>query len=1033
MRNAARRFVLIRVLVALVLLSLLAQPARGQGAASIAGLVKDTSDAVLPGVTVEAASEALIEKTHTVVTDSTGQYKIVNLPPGTYAVTMTLGGFSTFRREGVELTGSFVAPVNAELRVGPVTATVTVSGAAPLVDLQSATAQKVITKDLIDATPSGRSGVALAALIPGMITGGAGGLGQGTQSTSGFATQDVGGQTGDVSNGLSIHGSKPGEMRTTMNGLSIATSIRFGDSPGTAPSLTSMQEVSINYGGADASLPAGGVQLNYVPREGGNRFNGLVWVTGANGSLQASNYDDTLKARGLSVPNSLKKIYDINPGFGGPIKKDRLWFFFAVRATNPVNYVAGNYPNLNAGKKDVWTYVPDTSKPQGISEQYSREETLRLTWQAAAKHKVGLYWADKFKCQGGNVFGQGCYSVAPALSSDAIGYAAFYPFSDQMAEWSSPLTTRLLLEAGIFHHQETWGQTPAPFDMVDPSMVGVMLSQAPAGQTITFYRGVSGPPAQRYHTPNYRARFAVSYVTGAHSAKIGLDQSWSSREGFSFSFIPYSYIFNSAGIPMGLMLRSDDFPTPIFVESRVRADGGAFAQDRWTRGRLTLTGGVRLDWFNAYQPEQSLGPSTLTPNRNITFPEYQTLDWKDVTPKMGMAFDVFGSGKTALRVSLGKYVLGQAGFAGNGLATAGPATNVVTVTTRNWNDSFFPVGDPRRGNYVPDCNLVNVGANGECGPDANPAFGSTAPATTIDPDIKFGWNKRQYSWEFAVSAQHQLATGVSVNGGFYRRWFGNFYVTDNLAVGSADFTPYSITAPLDSRLPSGGGYVITDVYNIIPPLFGVTNNLQTFASRYGNQIDHWNGFGLDLNARLPHGLMFVGGIDSGYQTTDNCEIVAQVPESALQGFGYRFCHVDYPWLTQLKFLTSYTVPKVGIQLGATFQNQAGLARSATWQALNAQVSAGLGRDVSGTVNNAGTTPLALIAPNIDYGDRLNLLDIRIGKLLKAGRTRSVISLDLFNALNTNPVTSESSNFSNWQTPLAVLPARLVKVALQFDF
>src|SRR5262249_28764508 len=187
--------------------------------------------------------------------------------------------------------------------------------------------------------------------------------------------QDVGGQLADAPNALSIHGSKVSEMRTTMNGLSIATAIISGATSATALSLTAMQEVAVNYGGADASLPAGGVQINYVPREGGNRFKGLVWVTGATRRLQASNYDDTLKARGLSVPNSLREIYDINPGFGGPIKKDRLWFFFTVRATNPVNYVAGNYPNLNAGKKDVWTYVPDTSQPQGISEQFSREET----------------------------------------------------------------------------------------------------------------------------------------------------------------------------------------------------------------------------------------------------------------------------------------------------------------------------------------------------------------------------------------------------------------------------------------------------------------------------------------------------------------------------------------------------------------------------------------------------------------------------------------------------------------------------------
>jgi hypothetical protein len=610
-----------------------------------------------------------------------------------------------------------------------------------------------------------------------------------------------------------------------------------------------------------------------------------------------------------------------------------------------------------------------------------------------------------------------------------------------MAEWSAPVTSRLLLEAAIFHHQEVWGQTPAPRNMVDPDMIGVTLQPAPPGQTITMYRGVSGPVETRFRTPNFRSRVTLSYVTGAHSVKVGVDQSWSSREGYTFSYIPYSYQFSSDGVPRGLNLRSDEWPTPLNQESRVRADGGAFVQDRWTRDRLTLAAGVRLDWFNAYLPAQSFGPSTLAPDRHVTFPEEQTLDWKDVTPKIGAAYDVFGNGTTALKVSLGKYVLGQAGFAGNGLATAGRAFNLVastTTTTRTWNDA--------NRNFVPDCVLMDRAANGECGPDQNQAFGTTVPAITVDPDIMKGWNKRQYSWEFQVSAQHQLASAISVSGGYFRRWFGNFYATDNLAVGPPDFTPFSIVAPVDSRLPDGGGYPVTDVYNITPALFGKVENWQTFASHYGNQIDHWNGLGVTLNVRLPRGLIFLGGIDSGHQTTDNCDIVSQIPEIAApplniaqpvpQGFGYRFCRVDYPWLTQLKFLTAYTVPKVDVQVAATYQNQAGLARLATWQAPNAEIAASLGRPVSGTVDNGGTTAIALIAPNSDYGDRLNQLDLRVGKVFRYGRTRSFVSLDLFNALNANPVASETSAFSNistWQTPLAILPARLVKITLQVDF
>ena len=383
-------------------------------------------------------------------------------------------------------------------------------------------------------------------------------------------------------------------------------------------------------------------------------------------------------------------------------------------------------------------------------------------------------------------------------------------------------------------------------------------------------------------------------------------------------------------------------------------------------------------------------------------------------------------------------MLGQAGAdfgSGNGLSTAGPAQKIVTTTTRSWNDNLYPAGDPRRGNFVPDCELANIVANGECGQDTNLLFGSTVPGTTIDDEIKYGWGKRQYSWEIGVSGQRQVLTGLSVNVGYFRRWFGNFYVTDNLAVAPAGYEPYSITAPPDPRLPGGGSYTITDLYDITPAAFGQINNYQTFASKYGTQIEHWNGFDTGLNVRLAHGLIFKGGTSTGHQVLDRCEVWAKVPEASIAGNGNstRFCHVDFPWLTQVKFLTSYTIPKLDVQIGAVFQAIPGLERAALWQAPNTEVAASLGRAVSGTVNNGGTTTIRLISPGTVYGDRLNQLDLRFGKILKYGRTRAVVSADLFNALNANPATSETITFSNWQTPLTVLPARLLKMAVQFDF
>jgi hypothetical protein len=353
--------------------------ARAQGAA-IGGVVKDTSGAVLPGVNVEASSPVLIEKTRTAVTDGAGQYKVISLLPGTYTVTFTLQGFASVKREGVEVTGTATAAINAEMKVGALAETITVTGETPLVDVQSASVQRVVTKEVIDNIPTGRLGINLAALQPGMILGATSGAGTLSTNANALGSQDVGGTAGDTFTDLSIHGGKASEQRQTIAGLSAATVIRFGESLSSSPSFTAMQEMSVDSSGADAALATGGVRMNYVPRDGGNTFKGLVFITGANGSMQATNYttiaDDpvtSLQARGLRFqPGALSKIYDFNPGYGGPIVKDKLWWFASARWTKAENFVTQDYPNKNfipgvtsptLFNNTTMTYSPDQTQP----------------------------------------------------------------------------------------------------------------------------------------------------------------------------------------------------------------------------------------------------------------------------------------------------------------------------------------------------------------------------------------------------------------------------------------------------------------------------------------------------------------------------------------------------------------------------------------------------------------------------------------------------------------------------------------------
>jgi len=1088
-------------------------PIAAYAQASITGVVKDTSGAVLPGVTVEVASPALIEKTRSTVTDGSGLYQIISLPPGAYSVTFTLTGFNTVKREGIELTGSFIATINADLKVGAISETITVTGETPLVDVQSAAVQKVVTKEVVDAIPTGRLGINLAALQPGIILGAAGGVG--VANSNSLATQDVGGTAGDSFTDLAIHGGKPAEQRQTIGGVSAATTIRFGESLSSSPSFTAMQEMSLNTSGADASMTGGGVQMNYVPRDGGNTFKGLMFASGATSGMQGNNYSngtrdasgactpiESMFCRGLLFqPGALVHVYDYNPGFGGPLKKDRLWFFVTARWTEAKNQVPNDYPNKNfvVGSTPAtllntttMSYVPvqdnsllDTTLGGG---GHFWEQTARLTWQVSPKNKIGLYYNNKKREYTNGVSN---------TSHEALATTYFFPFSDNLVQWSSPMTNKFLLEAAFWRHQETWGNRQADTSIADPLAVGVTdnapISTVPGYvQSILNYHGRVGATDTGSHNPNYRGNFAASYVTGSHSFKTGFDVNGAFRWSLNQSIVPYSYVVstlpsNGAGagipVPVSLTLRSDGCTDPLRrivngqivggatsiqpgcptdaagSPNRVRTEGGAFVQDKWTMNRVTISAGLRLDWFDSQNPAFHLYPSLLTPNRNYDIPEFSTTQYRDWTPKVGVAWDVFGDGKTAIKANVGKYMLGQALLFG--LASQG-GYNVQLTSSRTWTDN--------NKNFIPDCDLTRntnqgptqVGADNQvdtclAATGANALFYNNTfnPNLAVQDDARYGWGKRPYSWEFSVSAQREIGRGVSVNGGVFRRWFGNFLITDDTNHLATDYTQFSIPSSAIPAPPAsaGGAAVPTtglnttgffNVNNSLPasPLTGLSDTMFPGSNVY----DHWFGFDLGINARLPHGVIVQGGLSTGHQTTDYCDVQdpAKAGSKALVEMliggpptnivsSVNTCHMDQKWLPQVKFLGSYTVPKIDVQLGGSFQSIPGTEMAANLPASNSNVILpALGRLPTGGVAT-GSTTLAILQPGSNYYTRFNQLDLRLGKIIRLARTRSNLSLDIYNVFNSDVISGLTATYTSWLAPTSVVAPRLLKVSWTFDF
>ena len=972
-----------------ILAALIVCPSIAVAQAAIVGVVRDASGAVLPGVMVEASSPALIEKVRVVTTDGGGQFRIVDLRPGIYTIAFTLPGFSLVRREGVELTGSFTASVDAEMRVGTLEETITVTGDAPMVDVQTVTRQRVIDRDLIDALPTGRSPFALSVLIPGVSVG--------------AANQDVGGATqlsGAVA--MQVHGSTGNSTMIMENGLSTAALVGAWGSQ-LSFNMAAAQEVAVDFSGTGADVNAAGVKMNVIQREGGNRFSGTLFMNGTTSALQGDNFSQRLRALGLRTPDSIRKIYEINPGLGGPLRQDTVWFYAAARYAFSSKWAAGEFRDRNFNDVNAWLYDPDPARPVS-NDSNVKDGRLRLTWQAAPRVKIGssyqqqtaLNWPSVRDLVGGAAAG------ATLLAYEGSIYHSFPLERQVMLDVLSPLTSRLLVDVGTMYKVERALRDPVPG--LSRSMISV-LDQSTGRQ----YRARDQYINQASYVYSYRA--AVSYITGAHALKVGVGDITGHLARRDFDNLPVSYRFN-AGVPNLITMRA----LPVEQRVDINHQFGAYVQDRWTVRRLTINAGLRYDWFNNSFPAQAIGPAPLAPGRNISFEAIDNLSLRDLNPKLGVVYDLSANGKTALKLALNRYV---EPYTQNGIAgSRNPISRLTNSTTRSWTDA--------NRDYVPDCNLLNLASNGECGGVMNTNFGSTNPEVNFDTELLTGWGKRDFNWELSAGVQREIVPRVSVDVSYFRRWYGNFIVTDNLAVGAADFDTFQFTAPTDARLPGGGGYTVSGLYNVNPTKFGQVGNYTTFSKNHGGQSLEYNGFSATANARPRSGLTLQGGVDTGITTADTCDLRRQLPEIAPLN---PFCRTDIR-LTQVKVLGSYTVPKIDVQVSSTFQSLPGPQIAANVTVPNALVQPSLGRPLSGSATNVTVN---VVEPGTLFGERLHQLDFRFGRILRFGHARAVVSVDLYNALNVDTVLTLNSAFASWQQPQSAMLARFAKLGVQIDF
>ena len=988
---------LARTLLALLLL--VGTPAAGyaQGLGSIAGVVRDASGAVLPGVTIEVRSPALIEQVRSVASDEAGRYSVVNLPPGNYDAAFTLAGFNSFRREGIRVLVNFTATANAELAVGSLEETITVTGESPLVDVRRATTSRAVTPEVIRAVPNGGTMYQLAQMYVGV---------------SYTGPQDVGGASGSpVQSQLQAHGGRAGDEQQMVDGIRVGNMASAAGRTQQTLSPLLYEQVDLQLSGQGADVGTTGVVSNAIPRSGGNTFATTAYLNGSAEALQSSNLSDKLAARGLSAGDSklgLKRLYDVNGSFSGPVIRDRLWFFTAGRYQTNENYIAGAFYPVDP---TAWERVEDRSR-QATDPQYLWDTVLRLTLLASPNMRVAYFqdvqhkWWDH-------------WSLNASTSPEATGRVD-WPGRIYQGTWNYTPNSRLLFEAGANHQDSTAPIKPRAGEHYGRRIVeqgGVLFNGIPVAPiTYGAYGGESGYINDESHTIQ-AGRASMSYVTGSHNFKVGMDV----QRG-QITKLGENYIDDIRYRTRGFALNQVTIFAP-FGRYKYSLDYnlGVYAQDQWTIGRMTASGGLRFEFLKQSYDDYTAGPTRFLPERNFSFPAADVVNWKEVNPRMGVSYDLFGNGRTALKASAGR------GVEQEGLNTAQALVPAVAIST----NTAINVVDAN-GNRVADCNLVNPLPNGECQGWLNANFGKPIAQTQRSSETRFGWGARPWNWEFTAGIQHELRPRLSVGLTYYRRIYGNFLVTDSPETIAIDYTAFPVTVPIDPNLPnSGRSLTVVDINPVLAngQRFNVVTDRTTFASDFGNQREHWNGVDLTGNARLTGGAVVEGGVTFGRGMSDRCEVWAEVPEA--RNAPMEFCRQTTGWEPNYKMLASYTLPWQDVRVSGNFLSIPGPQIAANVIYAGAQVTDALGRPLSG----GGNTTVVTISPGTLYGDRRTQFDLRFSKIFNLAGNRSIdANIDLYNAFNSDAVIGESAVYgATWRRPTAVLQGRIVKFGVWLRF
>jgi hypothetical protein len=989
------------------LVSVLLMPAAARAQSAIAGTVKDATGAVLPGVTVEASSDVLIERSKTVVTDAQGNYKIVDLRPGTYSMTFSLEGFSTIKREALELPSNFTATVNAELKVGALQEALTVTGASPVVDVQSNVKTQVLSRDVLDAVPSAKTIQSLGQLVVGVT----------------LSSPDVGGSRAMQQTYFAVHGVGASGSMVTVDGL--VTNGTMGDGAVMAYHNEAMiQEAVYQTAGGTAETITGGVNMNLVPKDGGNRFMGALKYAKSPKQWQGDNLTDELRAKGISAVDKIDNFYELNIEEGGPILKDRLWFFGAFRRAHydkPIAntfYVPAGAASIPAGFANC--LASSGSCDQGISDEKMDNPVARFTWQMTPRNKFAAYMDRAMRLRG---------HAMTSLTDPATGSVVWHTptFATGSAKWTSTISSKLLFETGFSFNRERYDNVYQDgLDQVPRSAAWYAGASKRDNSTGLLWNASS---AQLGNYPDkYNVMAAVSYVTGSHNVKVGMQDAWGPYKRWNTANADLYQLYQ-AGRPFQVTVLN----TPLTTAEYLDANFGLYAQDSWRVNRFTINVGVRYDLVR----QRVMGEPAQFGRfaSSVAYDDIYLPTWKDWSPRTSVVYDLSGTGKTAVRFGYNKYMTA---------ATTGFAQiyNPTALTTTNlaWTDlNSDDIAQGERG-----CVYRTAGC--EIDFSTLPSNFGVRALSVFDPDLQ-----RPYQAAFNVGVQHELLPGASITAEWFHSDFKDLIARNNMARSASDYTPVTVYSPID-------GAAIT-VYNVSAAKGSAVQNVD---STDPNLKRSYNGLEINVNARLPHGARIFGGSATERILTNSCSAAGHDPNLSIYCDGWQN---NVPWTTSVKLAGTYPLPWQGISLSGAYQGLAGnVLGTAPLQYGVFTAGTGFGQP-NGISTNwlvargatypancvAPCTPGAVIVPNMtpssmqvplkapgtEFTPRVNQIDFGLSKTFTfSGARRVTPKLDIFNAFNSDVYTAVAStqyNATSYLQPSVVLQGRIIRVGVDLKW